>query len=77
MISHHVVIKDHCYIAPGAVILGRVTVEPYCLIGANSTIKEGVTVARECIIGAGVAITKNTEERGVYRAPAPEFSPRC
>jgi sugar O-acyltransferase (sialic acid O-acetyltransferase NeuD family) len=73
MISHHVVIKDHCYIAPGAVILGRVTVEPYCLIGANSTIREGVTVARECIIGAGVTITENTEERRVYRAPAPEL----
>lgn len=77
MISHHVVIKDHCYISPGAVILGRVTVEPYCLIGANSTIQEAVTVARECIIGAGVAITKDTEERRVYRAPAPELYVKC
>lgn len=73
MISHHVVIKDHCFIAPCAVILGAVTVEPHCLIGANSTIRERVTVARECMIGAGVLITKNTQERGVYRAPAPEL----
>ena len=69
-------IRDHSFIAPGAVILGGVTVEPYCFIGANSTIKEGVTVARECLLGAGVTIIKDTEETGVYLNTSPERFPK-
>lgn len=76
IISHHSILKDHSFVAPGAILLGGVTVEPYCLIGANSTIKESVTVARECIIGTGVSITKNTQEMGVYGVKPPELYPR-
>lgn len=76
VIGHHSVIKDHCFISPGAVLPGGVTVEEYCLIGANATIKEGVTIARECIIGAGVTITKNTREKSVYADRPPELYPR-
>jgi|WetSurSiteA1Bulk_404760.scaffolds.fasta_scaffold68940_1 sugar O-acyltransferase (sialic acid O-acetyltransferase NeuD family) len=76
MIGHHVVLRDHCFVAPGAVILGGVTVESHCLIGANATIKEGVRVARECIVGTGVSITKDTQERGVYTSRPPELHPK-
>lgn len=75
MIGHDVVIKDHCFIASRAVILGAVTVEPYCVLGANSTILDGVTVARECVIGAGAVIHENTREKGVYRANPPSLLP--
>ena len=73
IIGHHVVLNDHSFVAPGAVILGGVTVGSHCLIGANATIKEGVTIAPECIIGTGVSITKNTQERGVYFNQPPEL----
>jgi sugar O-acyltransferase (sialic acid O-acetyltransferase NeuD family) len=75
-IGHHSIIKDHCFIAGHAVVLGGTTVEPYCFIGANSTIRHGVTIARECIIGAGVSINNSTRERGVYVGRPAELLPK-
>ena len=69
------VIKDHCYIAARALLLGENTVEPYAMVGANSTILEGVTVARECVIGAGAIVHEDTQEKGVYRAAPPTLLP--
>lgn len=76
MIGHHSVIKDHCFLAAHAVVLGCVTVEPYCFLGANSTIRHNVTIARECIIGAGAFINKSTQERGVYIGGSAELVPK-
>lgn len=76
VIGHHSVIKDHCFISPGVVMLGGVTVEEYCFIGANATIKEGITIARECLIGAGAAIIRNTRERSVYIDKPAELLPK-
>jgi len=67
LIGHHSVIKDHCSIAPHAVVLGCVTIEPYCFLGANSTIRDEVTIARECLIGAGALILEDTQKYGVYK----------
>lgn len=74
-IGHNTVIKDHCFIASHAVLLGMVTVEPYTFIGANATIDNGVTIARECVIGAGTVIRTNTKEKEVYRANPPALLP--
>lgn len=76
IIGHHSVLRDHCFVAPAAVILGGVTVGEYSLIGANATVKEEVDIGRECLIGSGVAITGNTQERGVYIGPPAERHPR-
>jgi sugar O-acyltransferase (sialic acid O-acetyltransferase NeuD family) len=72
-IGHHVVIKDHCFVSSHAVISGNVTVEENCFLGVNSTIRNGITIAREGVIGAGAVIMKDTTERGVYLAPAPQL----
>ena len=74
-LGHDSVIKDHCFIASRAVLLGAVTVEPYCCLGANSTILDGVTIARQCVIGAGAVIHENTQEEGVYRVNPPTLLP--
>jgi len=74
-IGHNTVIKDHCFIASHAVLLGMVTVEPYTFIGANATIDNGITIARECVIGAGAVIRANTQEKGVYRESPPTLLP--
>jgi sugar O-acyltransferase (sialic acid O-acetyltransferase NeuD family) len=76
IIGHNTVIKDHCFIASHAVLLGMVTVEPYTFIGANATIDNGVTIAGECIIGAGTVIRENTQEKGVYRGASPTLLPQ-
>lgn len=72
-IGHHAIIKDHSFLAPGAIVLGGVTVEPNCLIGAHATVRESVKIAKECIVGSNVSINKNTLERGVYVNQAPEL----
>ncbi len=72
-IGHHSIIKDHCFLAAHAVVLGGTIIEPYCFIGANATIRHGAHIARECIIGAGVFINKNTRERSVYVGKPPEL----
>ena len=74
-LGHDTFIKDHCFIAARAVLLGGVTVEPYSCIGANATILDGVTVARACVIGAGAVIHENTQEKGVYRVNPPTLLP--
>jgi sugar O-acyltransferase (sialic acid O-acetyltransferase NeuD family) len=66
IVGHHSLLMDHCFVAPGAVILGNVTVGEYSLVGANATIREEVTVAPESLIGSGVAISRDTQEHGVY-----------
>jgi sugar O-acyltransferase (sialic acid O-acetyltransferase NeuD family) len=75
-IGHHSIIKDHCFLAAQAVVLGGSIIEPYCFLGANSTVRHGLHIARECIIGAGAIITKNTQERGVYICKPAERLPR-
>jgi carbonic anhydrase/acetyltransferase-like protein (isoleucine patch superfamily) len=75
VLGHFSTIKDHCFIASRATLLGKVTVEPYCVIGANSVILDTVKIARECIIGAGAVINENTEEKGIYRVPSPAKLP--
>ncbi|MCX6032771.1 MAG: acetyltransferase [Chloroflexi bacterium] len=74
-LGHDSVIKDHCFIASRATLLGAVTVEPYCCIGANATILDGVTVAGACVIGAGAVIQENTREKGVYKVGPPTLLP--
>jgi sugar O-acyltransferase (sialic acid O-acetyltransferase NeuD family) len=76
LISHNCIVKDHCFLAAHAVLLGRVTVEPYCFLGANSTIREGIRIGRECLIGAGVTINHDTKEREVYTDQPPVLSPK-
>lgn len=72
-IGHHAVIKDHCFVSSHTVISGNVTVEENCFLGVNSTIRNGITIGREGVIGAGAVIMKDTKERGVYLAPAPQL----
>ena len=75
-IGHHTVIKDHCFLAAHAAILGCVTIEPYCFIGANSTIQQWSVIGKECIIGAGAIINKSTPERSVFINKPAEMLPQ-
>jgi sugar O-acyltransferase (sialic acid O-acetyltransferase NeuD family) len=74
-LGHDSCIKDHCFIAARAVLLGAVTLEPFACIGANATILDGITVGRASVIGAGVVINENTQEKGVYRVAPPTLLP--
>jgi sugar O-acyltransferase (sialic acid O-acetyltransferase NeuD family) len=75
-IGHHSIIRDHCFLAAHAAILGCVTIEPSCFVGANSTIQQCLVIAKECIIGAGTFINQNTRERGVYIGNPAKLAPK-
>jgi sugar O-acyltransferase (sialic acid O-acetyltransferase NeuD family) len=72
-VNHDVTVGDHCWIAAGTVVAGGVTIGPYCFIGVNATIRNEITIAPRCVIGAGAVIKEDTEEGGVYSAPAAEL----
>ncbi|GAK56885.1 UDP-3-O-(3-hydroxymyristoyl)-like protein [Candidatus Vecturithrix granuli] len=65
-IGYNSYIREHCYIAPHAVVAGKVNVGQYSFVGANATIREGVTIAPECVIGAGALIVNDTRTGEVY-----------
>ncbi len=75
VIGHHAVIKDHCFLSSQVSIAGHVVIEPYCYIGTNATIRNNITISASCIIGAGAVILGDTQEKGIYMAPAAERLP--
>ena len=52
-VGHNSVIKDHCFVASEAVILGERDHPTELFPGRECDHKDGITVARECVIGAG------------------------
>lgn len=75
-IGHHSIVKDHCFLAANAVVLGCATIEPYSVIGANATVLDNVVIGRECMIGAGVTVNRSTGERSVYIDNPAELLPK-
>jgi sugar O-acyltransferase (sialic acid O-acetyltransferase NeuD family) len=65
-IGHHGQIKDHVFFTSHVVLSGHCVVEPYCFFGVNATIRDYMTLAQGTLVGMAAAITKNTEEWGVY-----------
>ena len=66
-IGHHGRIHDHVLFTSHVVLSGHCTVEPYCVFGVNSTIRDGVRIAQGSFIAMGAAVTRDTEEWGVYK----------
>jgi len=65
-IGHHGVIKDHVFFTSHVVLSGHCVVESYCFFGVNATIRDYLTIAEGTLVGMAAAVTKNTEEWGVY-----------
>lgn len=65
-IGHHGQIKDHVFFTSHVVLSGHCVVEPYSFFGVNSTIRDYTTIAQGTLVGMASAITKETEEWGVY-----------
>ncbi len=66
VISHHTIVDDYSFIAPGAVICGKVNIGRHCFIGSNATIRDNLKIADRTLVGAGAVITHDTELGGVY-----------
>jgi len=65
-IGHHGQIKDHVFFTSHVVLSGHCVVEPYSFFGVNSTIRDYTTIAQGTLVGMASAITKETEEWGIY-----------
>jgi serine acetyltransferase len=60
--------------APGAIILGRVTVGQQVYIGAGAIIKEGCRIADKATIGAGAVVINDIPEHAtVVGVPAERY----
>lgn len=65
-IGHHGQIKDHVFFTSHVVMSGHCTIESYSFFGVNSTIRDYTAIAQGTLVGMASAITKDTEEWGVY-----------
>ena len=65
-IGHHSVIKDHVFFTSHVVMSGHCEIESYCFFGVNSTIRDYTHIAQGTLVGMASAITKETEEWGIY-----------
>jgi sugar O-acyltransferase (sialic acid O-acetyltransferase NeuD family) len=65
-IGHHGTIHDHVFFTSHVVLSGHCNVESYSFFGVNSTIRDYIRVAQGTLVGMGSAITKETEEWGIY-----------
>jgi len=65
-IGHHGQIKDHVFFTSHVVLSGHCLVESYSFFGVNSTIRDYTSIAQGTLVGMASAITKETEEWGIY-----------
>ncbi|WP_247234969.1 acetyltransferase [Telluribacter sp. SYSU D00476] len=65
-IGHHGQIKDHVFFTSHVVMSGHCVIESYSFFGVNSTIRDYTHVAQGTLVGMAAAITKDTEEWGIY-----------
>jgi sugar O-acyltransferase (sialic acid O-acetyltransferase NeuD family) len=65
-IGHHGQIKDHVFFTSHVVMSGHCVIESYSFFGVNSTIRDYMHIEQGTLVGMASAITKNTEEWGIY-----------
>ncbi|RZK16425.1 MAG: sugar O-acyltransferase, partial [Flavobacterium sp.] len=65
-IGHHGMIKDHVSFTSHVVMSGHCVIEENCFLGVNATLRDGINLAKGTLVAMAAAITKNTEEWGVY-----------
>ncbi|MBO9200141.1 MULTISPECIES: acetyltransferase [Niastella] len=65
-IGHHGEIRDHVTFTSHVVMSGHCIIGENSFLGVNATLRDGITLAKGTLVGMASAITKSTEEWGVY-----------
>jgi sugar O-acyltransferase (sialic acid O-acetyltransferase NeuD family) len=65
-IGHHGIIKDHVTFTSHVVMSGHCTIGENSFLGVNATLRDGINIAKGTLVAMAAAITKDTEEWGVY-----------
>jgi sugar O-acyltransferase (sialic acid O-acetyltransferase NeuD family) len=66
IISHHVHIHDHCFVAAGVTISGTTVIGERSVLGVGCVIRDGIHVAPGSFIGAGAVVVQDTQPNGFY-----------
>ncbi|MDP4261649.1 MAG: acetyltransferase [Bacteroidota bacterium] len=65
-IGHHGEIRNHVTFTSHVVMSGHCRIGENAFLGVNATLKDGITLAKGTLVGMAAAVTKDTEEWGVY-----------
>ncbi len=65
-IGHHGKIKDHVTFTSHVVMSGHCVIEENAFFGVNATLRDGLHIAKGTLVAMAAAVTKDTEEWGVY-----------
>lgn len=65
-IGHHGRINDHVFFTSHVVMSGHCEIGSYSFFGVNSTVRDYSNIAQGTLVGMAAAITKDTEEWGIY-----------
>ena len=65
-VDHDCQLANAVHVSPGANIAGSVSVGECCWFGVGSCSVQNIDIANNTQIGAGAAVTKDTEENGLY-----------
>ena len=65
-IGHHSVIKDHVTFTSHVVMSGHCVIGENSFLGVNATLRDGLNIAKGSLVAMAAAVTKDTEEWGVY-----------
>lgn len=65
-IGHHGRIHDHVFFTSHVVMSGHCDIGSYSFFGVNSTVRDYNKIAQGTLVGMAAAITKDTEEWGIY-----------
>jgi sugar O-acyltransferase (sialic acid O-acetyltransferase NeuD family) len=65
-IGHHGIIKDHVTFTSHVVMSGHCVIGENSFFGVNATLRDGINIAKGSLVAMAAAITKDTEEWGVY-----------
>ncbi|MFD2442764.1 acetyltransferase [Bacillus sp. CGMCC 1.16607] len=67
-VGHHSKIGNNNFITSHVVISGNVRISDNCFIGVNSTLRDGIEIANYTLIGAASFISRNTNQKEVYKS---------
>ena len=65
-IGHHGAIKDNVTFTSHVVMSGHCIIGENSFLGVNATLRDGLNIAKGTLVGMAAAITKDTEEWGIY-----------
>lgn len=65
-IGHHGCIQDHVTFTSHVVMSGHCLIGENCFLGVNATLRDGISLAKGTLVAMAAAVTKSTEEWGVY-----------